>query len=158
TFTPGGTFTLADHDCEGEAGDYALTAVEHTAQDDTYTNSDVPPDYRNAFTCIPKAVPYRPARLTPRPVVHGPQTGCVVGRSGEEIYTDKYGRVKVQFHWDRYGKKNEHSSCWLRVAQSTAGKRWGTSFWPRIGQEVIVAFLEGDPDQPIIVGSVYNAD
>ena len=89
--------------------------------------------------------------------MQGPQTAIVVGPSGEEIYTDKYGRVKVQFHWDRYGKRDENSSCWVRVAQAWAGKSWGAIFLPRIGQEVIVDFLEGDPDRPIITGRVYNA-
>ncbi len=98
------------------------------------------------------------ARLTPKPFVQGPQTAVVVGPAGEEIYTDKYGRVKVQFHWDRDGKKDENSSCWIRVSQPWAGKSWGTIATPRIGQEVIVDFLEGDPDQPIITGRVYNAE
>src|SRR5439155_5175048 len=114
--------------------------------------------YRNTFTCIPAGVPFRPPRVTPKPIIPGPQTAVVVGPPGEEIFTDKYGRVKVQFHWDREGKNNVDSSCWIRVAQPWAGKRWGASFWPRIGQEVVVDFLEGDPDQPIITGSVYNAD
>jgi len=90
--------------------------------------------------------------------VQGPQTAIVVGRSGEEIFTDKYGRVKVQFHWDREGKRNENSSCWIRVSHPWAGKGWGAISIPRIGQEVIVDFLEGDPDQPIITGRVYNAE
>jgi len=102
--------------------------------------------------------PYRSSRITPKPVVQGPQTAIVVGKSGEEIWPDKYGRVKVQFHWDRYGKLNETSSCWVRVAQLWAGKTWGGIHIPRIGQEVIVEFLEGDPDRPIITGRVYNAD
>jgi type VI secretion system secreted protein VgrG len=91
-------------------------------------------------------------------MVQGPQTAVVVGPSGEEIYTDEYGRVKIQFHWDRYGQKDENSSCWVRVAQIWAGKNWGAMHIPRIGQEVIVDFLEGDPDRPIITGRVYNAD
>ena len=98
------------------------------------------------------------ARQTPKPFVQGPQTAVVVGPGGEEIYTDKYGRVKVQFHWDRRGKKDENSSCWIRVSQPWAGKSWGAISIPRIGQEVIVDFLEGDPDQPIITGRVYNAE
>ena len=96
--------------------------------------------------------------MTAKPTVPGTQTAVVVGPSGEEIFTDKYGRVKVQFHWDREGKNNADSSCWIRVATSWAGKGWGSIHIPRIGQEVVVDFLEGDPDQPIIVGSVYNAD
>jgi type VI secretion system secreted protein VgrG len=114
--------------------------------------------YSNHFTCIPFDVPFRPLRATPRPTVQGPQTAVVVGRAGEEIFTDKYGRVKVQFHWDREGKRNENSSCWIRVSHPWAGKGWGAVAIPRIGQEVIVDFLEGDPDQPIITGRVYNAD
>ena len=90
--------------------------------------------------------------------MQGTQTAVVVGPAGEEIFTDKYGRVKVQFHWDREGKNDANSSCWVRVATLWAGKQWGTIQIPRIGQEVIVDFLEGDPDRPIIVGSVYNAD
>jgi len=101
---------------------------------------------------------FRPARLTPRPHVAGPQTATVVGPAGEEIYIDKYGRVKVQFHWDREGKKDADSSCFVRVSQPAAGKGFGFVSHPRIGQEVVVSFLEGDPDQPIITGRVYNAD
>lgn len=107
---------------------------------------------------MPLTLPFRPVRLTPRPVVPGTQTAVVVGPSGEEIFTDKYGRVKVQFHWDRQGKNDAGSSCWVRVASILAGKQWGGIHIPRIGQEVIVDFIEGDPDQPIVVGSVYNAD
>jgi type VI secretion system secreted protein VgrG len=115
-------------------------------------------EYQNRFTCIPAALPYRPARTTPRPFVHGCQTAVVVGPAGEEIFTDKYSRVKVQFHWDREGKKDANSSCWVRVASTWAGRQWGAIHIPRIGQEVVVDFEEGDPDQPIVIGSVYNAD
>jgi type VI secretion system secreted protein VgrG len=114
--------------------------------------------YRCTFSAISTAQQYRPRRATPKPVVQGPQTAVVVGPPGEEIHTDQYGRVKVQFHWDRVGKKNENSSCWMRVSQPWAGKGWGAVSTPRIGQEVIVDFLEGDPDQPIVTGRVYNAD
>jgi type VI secretion system secreted protein VgrG len=96
--------------------------------------------------------------VTPRPAIAGMQTATVVGPAGEEIFVDKYGRVKVQFHWDREGKLNADSSCWLRVAQVWAGKGWGAFFWPRIGHEVVVIFEEGDPDQPLVIGSVYNAE
>jgi type VI secretion system secreted protein VgrG len=116
------------------------------------------PRYANDFTCIPKRVPYRPERITPRPFVQGPQTAIVTGPGGEEIYVDNYGRVKVQFHWDRLGEKNENSSCWIRVSQGWAGQNWGMFHHPRIGQEVIVDFLEGDPDRPIVTGRVYNAE
>jgi type VI secretion system secreted protein VgrG len=109
------------------------------------------------FSAIPSAQQFRPPRRTPKPFVQGPQTAVVVGPGGDEIYTDKYGRVKVQFHWDRYGTKNERSSCWMRVSQPWAGKGWGGVSIPRIGQEVVVDFLEGDPDQPLITGRLYNA-
>jgi type VI secretion system secreted protein VgrG len=102
--------------------------------------------------------PYRAPRVTPEPIIWGPQTAVVVGKSGEEIWTDEYGRVKVQFHWDRYGQSDEESSCWVRVSTSLAGKTWGAIAIPRIGQEVVVEFLEGDPDRPIVTGSVYNKD
>ena len=104
---------------------------------------------------IPHPTP-PPAAHDATPVIRGTQTAVIVGPAGEEIYTDKYGRVKVQFHWDREGKYDEKSSCWVRVSQNWAGKRWGAMFVPRIGQEVIVDFLEGDPDRPIITGRVYN--
>jgi len=116
------------------------------------------PSYDNEFTCIPKRVKFRPQPVTPRPIVQGPQTAVVTGPPGEEIHTDKYARVKVQFHWDRLGRKNENSSCWVRVSQSWAGSGYGFIQIPRIGQEVIVDFLEGDPDRPIITGRVYNAE
>jgi type VI secretion system secreted protein VgrG len=110
------------------------------------------------FTAFAASVPFRPARITPKPIVAGPQTATVVGPAGEDIFVDKYGRVKVQFHWDREGKKDAASSCFIRVAQPSAGKGFGMVFLPRIGQEVVVDFLEGDPDQPLITGRVYNAD
>jgi type VI secretion system secreted protein VgrG len=143
-------------------GDYVLTNIHHVASvGNAYTNGEGggnQGDYSNSFTCIPAKTPFRAPQTTPKPMVQGPQTAVVVGKSGEEIWTDKYGRVKVQFHWDRYGKRNEESSCWVRVSQNWAGKNWGAMFIPRMGQEVIVEFLEGDPDQPIITGRVYNAE
>ena len=136
-----------------------LTSVSHTARQAGYRSGESDGGtYENQFTCIPAAVPYRPSRTTPKPVVPGTQTAVVVGPAGEEIFTDKYGRVKVQFHWDREGKNDADSSCWVRVGTPWAGKNWGMIHIPRIGQEVIITFLEGDPDRPIIVGSVYNAD
>lgn len=111
-----------------------------------------------AATLVPAAEPFRATRLTPKPVIQGVQTAIVTGPAGEEIHTDKYGRIKVQFHWDRVGQLDENTTCFIRVGQVWAGKRWGATFIPRIGQEVIVAFLEGDPDQPIVVGSVYNGE
>jgi type VI secretion system secreted protein VgrG len=159
TLAPGAKFTLVEHPISDEQGkEYVVTAIQHVATETAYSNSSRPGDYSNSFTAIPSATVFRPARLTVKPLVQGPQPAVVVGPSGQEIYTDKYGRIKVQFFWDRYGKNDENSSCWIRVAQYWAGKRWGASFWPRIGQEVIVDFLEGDPDRPLVVGSVYNAD
>ena len=157
SFAAGGKFELTRHPAAAENQEYLLTAVRHEAVEGSYEGNGQPTYYRNRFTCIPARVPFRPARTTPRPVVEGPQTAVVVGPKGEEIYTDKYGRVKVQFFWDRQGKKDENSSCWIRVAENWAGKNWGMIFNPRIGQEVIVDFLEGDPDRPVITGRVYNA-
>jgi type VI secretion system secreted protein VgrG len=156
--TAGHKFTLSEH--FNANGSYVLTDVEHTASiEGAYTSGPRKGStYTNAFHCIPVALPYRPPRHTPKARVDGTQTAVVVGPSGEEIFTDKYGRVKVQFFWDRQGQKNANSSCWVRVGTLWAGKQWGMIHIPRIGQEVIVAFEEGDPDQPIIVGSVYNAD
>ncbi len=160
TFSPGGKFEISRHDIPAEVGQkYTLTSTSHAAADYTSIYPDAgPPSYSNSFTCIPDSVTYRHPRRTPRPVVRGPQTAVVVGPSGEEIECDKYGRIKVQFHWDRIGENNEKSSCWLRVAQLMAGAKWGAVFTPRIGMEVIVDFLEGDPDKPICTGTVYNAD
>jgi type VI secretion system secreted protein VgrG len=160
-FSSGFLFTLQDHYRSDMNQQYLLTAVSHVATHDDYGTGPRSGDestYRNSFECIPFSTPYRPARVTPEPFVQGCQTALVVGPAGEEIYTDKYGRVKVQFYWDRVGKKNENSSCWIRVSHPWAGQGWGSVSIPRIGQEVIVDFLEGDPDRPIIVGRVYNAE
>ncbi|HEY0006586.1 MAG TPA: type VI secretion system tip protein TssI/VgrG, partial [Pyrinomonadaceae bacterium] len=154
----GHKFTLERH--FNADGQYVLTNITHAARlsaDDYRSGEGSEFTYENTFTCIPAALPFRPPRTTPKPVVQGTQTAVVVGPAGEEIFTDKYGRVKVQFHWDREGKSNLDSSCWIRVAQTGAGKRWGSVYIPRVGHEVVVDFLEGDPDQPIIVGVVYNA-
>ena len=114
--------------------------------------------YRNDFTVMPLTLPYRPPRSTPRPCMRGPQTAIVTGPAGEEIYTDQYGRVKVHFLWDHLGKSDDKSSCWIRVSQAWAGRGWGTFFLPRIGMEVIVDFLDGNPDHPLVTGCVYNGD
>ena len=139
-------------------GDYVLTYVQHAAKMSGYRSSGAEFVYDNRFTCIPAALPFRPQRTSRKPVVQGTQTAVVVGPKGEEIFTDQYSRVKVQFHWDAEGKNNADSACWCRVGTPWAGKQWGMIHIPRIGQEVIVAFEEGDPDKPIIVGSVYNAE
>ena len=155
-------FELRDHFRRDFNQAYVLTAVHHVADlGESYRSSDGGQetlDYNNTFQCIVHPAPFRPPRRTPVPVVRGTQTAIVVGPQGEEIFTDKYGRIKVQFHWDREGKRNENSSCWIRVSQPWAGKGFGGMTIPRIGQEVIVDFLEGDPDRPIIVGRVYNAE
>jgi type VI secretion system secreted protein VgrG len=159
-FTAGYRFELKSPPAGVAAGQYVLTSVQHSAVQggDFASGAETDVFYSNDFTCMPQRVPFRPARTTPKPVIQGMQTADVVGPRGEEIFTDKFGRVKVQFHWDREGKRDENSSCWIRVAQPWAGKRWGAMFLPRIGQEVVVAFQEGDPDQPLIIGSVYNAE
>ena len=161
TFTPGGKFKVRQHRCSSEEGNkYVITSILHSATESAAYETGAAPDegYTNSLTCIPDSVTFRPARVTPKPFVQGVQTAVVVGPSGEEIYTDKYGRVKVQFYWDREGKKDENSSCWIRVSQNWAGNKWGIVFNPRMGQEVIVDFIEGDPDRPIITGRVYNAE
>jgi type VI secretion system secreted protein VgrG len=159
-FVSGYTFDLTEHPRGDVNQSYVLTAVQHTGTEGTHTSGDPGGGFRyeNRFTCIPVSVPFRAERLTPKPVINGLQTAIVAGVPGEEIYVDIYGRIKVQFHWDRFGQRDENSSCWIRVAQNWAGKRWGAVFLPRIGQEVLVGFLEGDPDQPLVVGCVYNGD
>ncbi len=153
-------FDLKDHYRRDFNKAYALVSIYHTAEQGTnFLSSDGEDtgfEYANQFQCVAHPSPFRPPRTAPVPVVHGTQTAIVVGPPGEEIYVDKYGRVKVQFHWDRDGKYDEKSSCWIRVAQDWAGKGWGAIFIPRVGQEVIVDFLEGDPDKPLITGRVYN--
>lgn len=157
--TTGCSFKLADFPREAENAEYAVLATHYDLWDSKYTGTTGRdgPNYAVRLILTPKSVDYRPLRRTPRPVMKGPQTAVVVGPGGEEIYTDEYARVKVQFHWDRQGGKDENSSCWVRVSAAWAGAGWGFIQIPRIGQEVIVDFLEGDPDQPIVTGRVYNA-
>ena len=139
--------------------EYLVVSAQYELRAGEYESRDVgAADYRCTFTALNAKQPFRAERLIPKPIVQGPQTAVVVGPAGEEIYKDDHERVKVQFHWDRYGKRNEDSSCWIRVSQPWAGKGWGSMSTPRIGQEVIIDFLEGDPDQPIITGRVYNAE
>ena len=159
SFYAGGKFKLAKHAVKEELGDYIITAIRHRAYDNSYlAGGESQSEYGNDFACIPDTVHYRPPLIHPKPVMSGPQPALVVGPSGEEIYIDEYGRIKVQFFWDREGRKDENSTCFLRVVQPWAGSGWGTSFIPRMGMEVIVNFLEGDPDRPLVTGSVYNAD
>jgi type VI secretion system secreted protein VgrG len=154
TLFPGGKFLLSRHDCASEENKgYVVTRITHEARDDSYVHGS-DGGYSNAFTCIPRNVVFRPPRETEKPAIHSVQTAVVVGPDGDEIHTDKYGRIKARFHWDRDAKQ----SCWIRVAQSWAGRNWGAWFVPRIGQEVVVAFVEGDPDRPLVIGSVHNAE
>lgn len=156
----GSTFKMADYPRSDQNREYLVVSAQYQIQGDTYEASSVGGSdiYTVGFEGIPTDQIYRPPRTTPKPLIQGPQTAIVVGPKGEEIHTDKHGRVKVKFHWDRYSKADENSSCWIRVSQQWAGKKWGAMYIPRIGQEVVVEFLEGDPDQPIITGRVYNGD
>ncbi|MHC4399530.1 MAG: type VI secretion system Vgr family protein [Planctomycetota bacterium] len=161
TFTPGGKFKIQSHRSSTEEGKrFVVTSIQHTASEpQAYeTGGSVDESYSNTFTCIPESVTFRPARTTAKPVVQGLQPAVVTGPAGEEIWPDKYARVKLQFFWDREGQRDENTSCWVRVSQDYAGKGWGSMCIPRIGQEVLVAFLEGDPDRPVVTGRVYNDD
>ena len=153
----GHKFTLENHPLDSQNREYLVTATSIMAGGGAYeTAGDEQDEFSCSLTAIDAAVQYRALRKTRKPSIQGVQTAIVVGPSGEENYTDKYGRIKGQFHWDRYGQADENASCWIRVAQSWAGKKWGALFMPRIGQEVIVEFIEGDPDRPIVTGRVYN--
>jgi type VI secretion system secreted protein VgrG len=160
TITVGGLFNLERCPRDDQNVEHLVVSATY---DFEYSDYEAMPDrggaeYRCSFVAMPSQQELRPRRLTPKPVVQGPQTAVVVGPAGDEIYTDKYGRIKVQFHWDRYGQRDENSSCWIRVSQTWAGKGWGSIVIPRIEQEVVVEFLEGDPDQPIVTGCVYNGN
>lgn len=158
SFYAGGAFTLSKHAIKSEKGHYIITGVTHSVTELSYLvpNSTESQAYKNSFSCIPSNVHHRKIQTYQRPIMKGPQSAIVVGPANEEIYIDEHGRVKVQFIWDREGKKDENTSCFIRVIQNLAGNKWGSSFIPRIGHEVIVTFLNGDPDRPIITGSVYN--
>ena len=152
-------FTMSEFFDTAENTEYTIVRTTcHVASGENTATTDGGP--RDAFDCsfhaIKGTTQFRLARLTPRPMIRGPQTAVVVGAQGDDICTEKYGRIKVQFPWDRVGKNDDNSSCWIRVAQSWAGQGWGSIFIPRVGQEVVVAFLEGNPDRPIVTGCVYN--
>jgi type VI secretion system secreted protein VgrG len=155
---PGGLFTLAEHPRNEANRAYLVTSSRYEVTGNDYASGGRTFAFACHIKAIGKAHAYRPVPVVRKPVVQGPQTAMVVGKAGEEIWTDKYGRVKVQFHWDRLGKEDELSSCWVRVAQGWAGKGWGALSVPRIGMEVVVSFLEGDPDRPLVTGCVYNSD
>jgi type VI secretion system secreted protein VgrG len=161
----GMTFELDGHPDDDEnqhylvvAANYQLEFADHESIADLKLDKQ-PEGHLCDLLAISMSAPnYRSERSTPKPIIHGPQTATVVGASGNEIETDKHGRIKVQFHWDRLGKKDENSSCWVRVAQPWAGKGFGFIALPRVGHEVVVSFLDGDPDRPLVTGSVYNGD
>lgn len=159
TLFAGTIFSLTEHHREDQNSDYIIIQQSHHLRSDEYLSSsslDLNELYSSTFKAVPAQTIFRSKPSAIKPKMLGPQTAIVVGKPGEEIWTDKYGRVKVLFHWDRYAAADENSSCWIRVAQTWAGKNWGHIQIPRIGQEVLVDFLNGDPDQPIIVGSVFN--
>lgn len=153
-------FELDDHydhsNAKPEDRQFLITSVTHSGTNN-YQAGEGAGSYQCSFTCIRKKIPYRPVFTIERPSIIGPQTAIVVGPEGEEIYTDNLGRVKVQFHWDRLGKRNQGSSCWVRVGQPWAGRGFGMIQIPRIGDEVVVIFLDGNPDRPLIISSVYNS-
>ena len=161
TMAPGYRFSMTRCPRSDQNREYLAVAATYFFRDNAQLSTgsgEGDADWGIMVTSQPTTLPYRPQLLTPKPRTHGPQTALVVGPAGEEIYTDKYSRVKVQFYWDRVGKKNENSSCWIRVATPWAGEKWGMIHIPRIGHEVVVDFLGGDPDYPLITGSVYNAN
>jgi type VI secretion system secreted protein VgrG len=183
---PGRSLTLHGHERPELDRRYLITAVEHRGHDWSIVPDEVLQSARfremlddaklrgpegttgdgrygnrvetHRIDDSPAAVPFRPERVTPRPVIEGPQTARVVGPAGEEIHTDSHGRVKVQFHWDRQGREDDQSSCWIRVSQNMGGGNWGFVFIPRIGMEAVVQFLEGDPDRPVVTGCVFNGE
>jgi type VI secretion system secreted protein VgrG len=157
---PGYKVTLTGHDSKSLNAEYLIIDVTHSGSQpqSLEENSGGSASFGNSFTVIPAATQFRPAMITPKPIITGLQTAIVVGPKGEEIHTDEHGRAKVQFHWDREGQRNDKSSCWLRVSQTWGGGRWGSQFIPRIGDEVLVDFIEGNPDRPLITGCVYNGD
>ena len=157
----GWRFKLKDYTDKAVNRDYlifhsmtTLTAAEGTPTPDAESVDT----YRVQVKCIAGDVPFRLERRTPRPMIRGPQTAKVVGKPGDEVLVDKYGRIKVKFHWDRSDTKDDERTCWIRVAQSWAGSSWGSMTIPRVGMEVVVEFLEGNPDRPLITGVVYNAN
>lgn len=154
----GSTFELTGFPREDQNRKYLVTSMAIHAETDDYSSGGGSENelFQCALTVIPADRNYRAARVTPKPVISGPQHALVTGPKGEEIFTDEFGRVKVWFPWDRHADKDDATSCWIRVAQVWAGKAWGGMFIPRIGQEVIIEFMEGDPDRPVVTGRVYN--
>ncbi len=161
SISPGGLVKLQGHPEGAENQEYLVVQSQHSYSSQAYRSGDdssAGDSYTGHYVLQPSSRPFRAPQITPRPIIAGPQTAMVVGPSGEEIYTDKHGRIKVQFHWDREGKRDENSSRWVRVAQVWSGPKWGGFLIPRIGMEVVVEFIEGDPDRPLVIGTVYNGD
>ena len=159
TLQPAGRFQLAAHPVDGENQKYVIVSVVHHATDPSFDSvAKGAPKYQNTFTCLPANVDFVPEQRSEKPVIPGMQSAVVTGPAGEEIYTDRYGRIKIKFHWDRKGKSDETSSCWMRVAQPWAGRGFGVQTIPRIGMEVGVSFMEGDPDHPVVVCCMPNAN
>lgn len=157
SFYAGGKFKLAKHESSDEKGNYIIVGLHHHITDSSFfAGEEGHSEYSNDLACIPADVHFRPEPVHHRPEMKGPQSALVVGPPGEEIFIDELCRIKVQFYWDKEGKNDENSTCFIRVMQSWAGNQWGSSFIPRIGHEVIVTFLDGDPDRPLVTGSVYN--
>jgi len=154
---PGHTFTLGNPPYASDSGDYLVVSAAYTLQENTYASGSGAESIHNInFVVIPAETTFRSAQRTEWPRTHGPQTARVVGPKGESIWTDKYGRVKVKFHWDRLAKGDDTSSCWVRVSSAWAGQGFGGVQIPRVGDEVVIDFINGDPDRPIITGRVYN--
>ncbi len=159
---PGGLIKVTNHPAASENKEYVITSVSHTFEGEDFVSGSgggaSGNSYRGRYVLQQSERPFRAPLKTPRPLISGPQTATVVGPDGEEIHTDKHGRIKIKFHWDRKGPRNDQASRWARVGQISSGKKWGGIQIPRIGMEVIVDFLEGDPDRPIVVGTVYNGE
>ncbi|WP_406566122.1 type VI secretion system Vgr family protein [Klebsiella aerogenes] len=154
---PGATFTLTNAPFFSDNGEYLTTSADYLFEENSYAsggNSDI--SHQIHFRVIPSSVVYRPAQVTDWPRTYGPQTAKVVGPEGESIWTDRYGRIKVKFHWDRHAKGDDTSSCWVRVSSAWAGQGFGGVQIPRVGDEVVIDFINGDPDRPIVTGRVYN--
>lgn len=159
--TAGRTLRVAEHPLLGEDAEncsFLVVGRQLCARNNYGRTEDDAEDYRNTLSLIRSKIPYRPVRAHAKPVMAGAQTATVVGPSGKEIHTDEFGRIKVQFPWDRYGGNDDSSSCWIRVSQPWAGRGWGTVAIPRVNQEVIVSYLEGDPDRPVVLGRLFNAE
>ena len=155
----GNLFSLVECERSDQNREYLIVSASlDISIDDYFSGGEGIYELKARFKCMPSSITYRPQRLTPKPEIRGPQTAIVVGPAGDEIHTDEHARVKLQFHWDRYGQSDENSSCWIRVSQAWAGEKWGSIHIPRIGQEVIVEYIDGDPDRPIVTGRVYNGD